>query len=36
MPVIVGEDEVRPYLTDPAAATEIIAMAAPELERQGM
>jgi putative SOS response-associated peptidase YedK len=34
MPVIVGEDEVRPYLTDPAAAAEILATAAPALSRQ--
>lgn len=34
MPVIVGENEVRPYLTDLSAATEIIATAAPRLERQ--
>ena len=34
MPVIVGEDEVRPYLTDPAAAAEIVANAAPELKRR--
>lgn len=34
MPVIVGEKEVRPYLTDTAAATEIIATAAPFLTRQ--
>ena len=34
MPVIAGENEVRPYLSDLAAATEIIATAAPELVRQ--
>ena len=34
MPVIVDEHEVRPYLTDPAAAAEIIANAAPLLDRQ--
>lgn len=34
MPVIAGENEVRPYLTDLAAATEIIAAAAPALTRQ--
>lgn len=34
MPVIAGENEVRPYLTDLAAATEIIAAAAPTLVRQ--
>ena len=34
MPVIVGENEVRPYLTDLSAATEIIATAAPILKRQ--
>ena len=34
MPVIVGENEVRPYLTDLSAATEIIATAAPVLNRR--
>ena len=34
MPVIVGENEVRPYLTDLSAATEILAAAAPALSRQ--
>lgn len=34
MPVIAGENEVRPYLTDLAAATEIIAAAAPQLARR--
>ena len=34
MPVIVAEHEVRPYLTDPAAAERIIATAAPMLSRQ--
>lgn len=34
MPVIVGEDSVRPYLTDRDAAMEIIATAAPMLSRQ--
>ena len=34
MPVIVGENEVRPYLTDAAAAAEIISTASPELRRQ--
>ena len=34
MPVIVGENEVRPYLTDLSAAKEIIATAAPVLNRQ--
>ena len=34
MPVIVDEHEVRPYLTDPAAAAEIIANAAPLLNKQ--
>ena len=33
MPVIVGEDQVRPYLTDLSAATEILSAAAPELQR---
>lgn len=33
MPVIVGEDAVRPYLTDLAVAEEIIAKAAPILVR---
>ena len=34
MPVIVGEKEVRPYLTDRDAAAEIIATAAPMLARK--
>ena len=34
MPVIVGEHQVRAYLTDPAAASEIIANAAPLLTKQ--
>ena len=34
MPVIIGENEVRVYLTDAAAAQEIIATAAPLLTRQ--
>lgn len=34
MPVIVGETEVRPYLTDRSSATEIIAAAAPVLVRK--
>lgn len=34
MPIIVAEHEVRPYLTDPAAAEKIIATAAPMLSRQ--
>ncbi len=34
MPVIVGERGVRPWLTDPAAAAEILASAAPALSRQ--
>ena len=34
MPVIVGEESVRPYLTDRDAAMEIIATAAPMLSRQ--
>ena len=34
MPVIVGENSVRPYLTDRDAAMEIIATAAPILSRQ--
>ena len=34
MPVIIGEKEVRPYLTDLAAAEEILASAAPTLTRQ--
>ena len=34
MPVIVGEKEVRPYLTDRDAAAEIIATAAPMLSRK--
>ena len=34
MPVIVGESEVRSYLTDPAAAARIIATAAPALDRE--
>ena len=34
MPVIVGADGVRPYLTDLSAAKEIIATAAPMLNRQ--
>lgn len=33
MPVIVGEDAVRPYLTDLAVAEAIIAKAAPILVR---
>ena len=33
MPVIAGEDQVRPYLTDRDAAMEIIATANPELSR---
>ncbi|MBR5094799.1 MAG: SOS response-associated peptidase family protein [Oscillospiraceae bacterium] len=35
MPVLVGEEAVRPYLTDRAAALEILAGPAPELTRQG-
>lgn len=34
MPVIVEEDQVRPYLTDPAAAADIIAKASPPLDRR--
>ncbi len=34
MPVIVGEREVRPYLTDRDAAAELLATAAPTLVRQ--
>ncbi len=34
MPVIAGENEVRPYLTDPGAAADIIAAAAPALTRR--
>ena len=34
MPVIVGEKEVRPYLTDRDAAAEIIATASPMLARR--
>ena len=34
MPVIVGAEQVRPYLTDLTAAAEILATAAPALERQ--
>ena len=34
MPVIVGAEEVRPYLTDLSAATEIIATAAPILKKE--
>ena len=34
MPVIVGEKEVRPYLTDRDAAAEIIATASPMLARK--
>ena len=34
MPVIAREDEGRPYLTDRAAAAEILASAAPALRRQ--
>ena len=34
MPVILGEESVRPYLTDRDAAMEIIATAAPMLSRQ--
>lgn len=34
MPVIVGEQSVRPYLTDQDAAMEIIATSAPMLSRQ--
>lgn len=34
MPVIVGADEVRAYLTDPAAARDIIAAADPYLYRR--
>ena len=34
MPIIVGENEVRPYLTDTAAAIKIISTAAPLLTRQ--
>ena len=33
MPVIIGDDEVRPYLTDARAAMEILATAAPVLYR---
>ena len=33
MPVIVGEDAVRAYLTDEAAAREILANASPTLSR---
>ena len=33
MPVIAGEDQVRPYLTDRDAAMEIIVTASPELSR---
>ena len=36
MPVIVGEKEVRPYLTDEAAARALIAAASPELRRQAV
>ena len=34
MPVIVGENQVRPYLTDLSAAAEILAAAAPALKRE--
>ena len=34
MPVIVGEGQVRPYLTDLSAAAEILATAAPTLKRE--
>lgn len=34
MPVIVGADGVRPYLTDPAAAAELLSAPAPALTRQ--
>ncbi len=34
MPVIVDENEARPYLTDLSAAREIIATSAPSLKRQ--
>ena len=34
MPVIVGEDAVRPYLTDLAVAEAIIATAAPIMTRE--
>ena len=34
MPVIVGEDAVRSYLTDTAAAMELLATAAPTLIRR--
>ena len=34
MPVIVDENNVRPYLTDPSVAVEIIATSAPMLQRE--
>ena len=34
MPVIVGEKDVRPYLTDRSAAVEILATASPMLLRK--
>ena len=34
MPVIVGDDEVRPYLTDEGAAMEILSTASPALNRR--
>ena len=36
MPVILGAEEVRPYLTDEAAARVLIADASPELKRQAV
>ena len=35
MPVIVSQNEVRAYLTDLAAAEEILSSASPELVRRG-
>ena len=34
MPIIIRQDEVRPYLTDYDAALELIAAASPELQRE--
>ena len=36
MPVILGAEEVRPYLTDEAAARALIASASPQLRRQAV
>ena len=35
-PVILGAEEVRPYLTDEAAARVLIAAASPELKKQAV